>query len=156
MALIHTYYMHAGLNLVAMGPTHKRVDPLSQRSSRDINATPGCTFYPTDPEKSPTPSRVTLLKNNDTAPCRRKPQIRNRRYPETSIKPPHASNKQHITFFLRVAINMIARNTRIKFGSRRIVDIHFPDQGRMTRYTFVRVRIFTRCCKTITVRVFPK
>ena len=57
---------------------------------------PSCTVDPTDTERSRTPSRTTLLKNNDAYSHNRKPQIRNRRYPKTSIKPPHTPNSPHI------------------------------------------------------------
>ena len=48
---------------------------------------PSCTVYPTDPERSrtPTASRATSLRNNDVLPHNRKPQISNYRYPATSI-----------------------------------------------------------------------
>ena len=45
-------------------------------SPRTIIATcPSCTVYPTDPERSRTPSRATSFRNNDASPHNRKPQI---------------------------------------------------------------------------------
>ena len=90
-------YHTRGRTLLSQAPHTNEPILCHERSPRTNVATcPCCTVDPIDSGRSRTPSRTTLLKNNDAYFHSRKPQIRNRRYPETSIKPPHTPNSPHI------------------------------------------------------------
>ena len=62
--------------------------------------TPGVPFIRL-PERSRTPSRAASLRKNDAAPHKRKSQIRNRRYPETSIDNSSITNSPPIRGSIR-------------------------------------------------------